>query len=97
MAVSQADGALGHRLGADRSGEGGRTAGAVDGGSFGGNLQLGDEYQPADEGVECRWWGRSRDQRIASMNGIDAELAVAGIAAGGVADEVADSDNLQDR
>jgi len=31
------------------------------------------------------------------MNGIEAELAMAGIATGGVADQVADSDNLQDR
>ena len=85
------------RLGADRSGEGGRTASAVDGGSAGGNLEFGGEYQPVGEGRKGRWWLYRCDQRIATMNGIEAELAVAGIAAGGVADEVADSENLQDR
>lgn len=60
-------------------------------------MRFGDDNQSTDEDVECWWWGRSRDERIAAMNCIEAELAVDGIAAGRVADEVADGDNLQDR
>ena len=56
---SSADSSLFHScssLRADGSGGGGRTAGAVDGGSTGKGLQRGDDYQ-ANEGVECRRWG----------------------------------------
>ncbi len=38
-----------------------------------------------------------RDQRIAAMHCVEAQFAVARIAAGGVADEVADGYYLQDR
>lgn len=97
MSVGQQFGVARIRPGADRSGGGGRTAGAVHGRSPGGNLQFGRESQPAHEAVERRWQGRRRDQPIAAMHGIEAELAVAGIAGGGVADQVAYGDNLQDR
>lgn len=46
--------------------------------------------------MECRRWGPGRNQRIAAMNCVEAEFAVAGVTLGGVADEVANSDNLED-
>ena len=96
MSVGQQGGIAWNRPGADRSGDGGRTAGAVDGGGSGQSLPFGVDNQQADVRMEGRRWSTDRNQRIATMSGIEAEFAVAGIAAGRVANEMADCGNLQD-
>jgi hypothetical protein len=95
--MGQVAGIARNRLGAERSGGGGWSAGAVDGRGSGENLQCRGDNKSASGGVGCRRGGTGPDQRIAAMRGVEAKLAVSGIALGGVADEVADSDNLEDR
>ncbi|MBM4221067.1 MAG: hypothetical protein FJ170_03860 [Gammaproteobacteria bacterium] len=81
---------------ADRSGEGGRTAGAIDGGVSGEDLPFGIDNQSAEARVEGCRCGTASNQGIATMSGMQAQFAAVGIPFCGVANKMADRGNLQD-